>query len=153
MTFNRCPSATASVRGLIRGFRQTGVKFHREARFAGRTKYNYFKLTRLAIDSIVAFSIVPLRVATLLGGVIGAGSFVMFLLVLLEKLRGVGPERGYALLGTGVLLLGSVQIFLLGVIGEYIGRIYQETQRRPLFLVREEIGYQESPSAEPALFM
>jgi glycosyltransferase involved in cell wall biosynthesis len=153
--FNRCSERNRFVRGLICwvGFRQTGVKFHREARFAGRTKYNYFKLTRLAIDSIVAFSIVPLRVATLLGGVIGAGSFVMFLLVLLEKLRGVGPERGYALLGTGVLLLGSVQIFLLGVIGEYIGRIYQETQRRPLFLVREEIGYQESPSAEPALFM
>lgn len=144
--FNRCPERNRFVRGLICwvGFRQTGVKFNRDPRFAGRTKYNYFKLTRLAIDSIVAFSIVPLRLATLLGAVIGAGSFVMFLLVLLEKLRGAGPERGYALIGTGVLLLGSVQIFLLGIIGEYIGRIYQETQRRPLFLVREEIGYDES---------
>jgi len=142
--FNRCPERNRFVRGLICwvGFRQTGVRFNREARFAGRTKYNYFKLTRLAIDSLVAFSIVPLRLATLIGAVVGAGSFVMFLAVLLEKLRGLGPGHGYALLGTGVLLLGSIQIFLLGIIGEYIGRIYQEAQRRPLFLVREEIGFE-----------
>ncbi len=140
--FNRCNEHNRFVRGLICwvGFRQTGVKFHRDPRFAGSTKYNYFKLTRLAVDSIVAFSVVPLRLATLIGGVVGGLSFIVFLLVLLERLHGASPQRGYALLGTGVLFLGSIQIFLLGIIGEYIGRIYQETQRRPLFLVQEEMG-------------
>lgn len=140
--FNRCPERNRFVRGLIcwTGFRQTGVKFHREPRFAGKTKYNYFKLTRLAVDSLIAFSVVPLRLATLIGAVVGVGSFVLFLAVLKQKLMGQIHQAGYALLGSGMLLLGSVQIFLLGIIGEYIGRIYQETQRRPLFLVAEELG-------------
>lgn len=147
--FNDCPERNRFVRGLVCwvGFRQTGIKFHRDPRYGGTTKYNYFKLTRLAVDSIVAFSVVPLRLATLVGAVIGAGSFFMFLLVLLERLRGTGPERGYALLGTGILLLGSVQIFLLGIIGEYIGRIYQETQRRPLYLILESLDVTEHVAA------
>lgn len=154
--FNQCPERNRFVRGLICwvGFRQTGIRFHRKPRYAGKTKYNYFKLMRLAVDSIVAFSIVPLRLATLIGAVVGAGSFVLFLAVLAEKLRGESPQPGYALLGTGILLLGSVQIFLLGIIGEYIGRIYQEAQRRPLFVIAEQLEgapcKQETPPAEPS---
>ncbi|MBI3946429.1 MAG: glycosyltransferase family 2 protein [Armatimonadetes bacterium] len=150
--FNQCRERNRFVRGLICwvGFRQTGIKFHRKPRYAGRTKYNYLKMTGLAVDSLVAFSIIPLRLATLIGAAVGVGSFVLFLAVLAEKLRGGSPQPGYALLGTGILLLGSVQIFLLGVIGEYIGRIYQETQRRPLFLVAEELDCTEREEEDPA---
>lgn len=150
--FNQCQERNRFVRGLICwvGFRQTGVRFHREPRFSGRTKYNYFKLTRLAVDSLVAFSIVPLRLATLIGALVGMASFFAFLLVLKEKLSGGAPWHGYALLGSGVLFLGSVQIFLLGIIGEYIGRIYQEAQRRPLFLVQEVLGCDAVSGPPPA---
>ena len=113
--FNACHERNRFVRGLIwwTGFRRTGVRFDRDARFSGRTNTNTSRLTRLAVDSIVAFSIVPLRLATFLGGVIGLGSLGFMVAVIIQRLHGEkGPFSGYALLAGGVLLLGSVQIIL-----------------------------------------
>jgi polyisoprenyl-phosphate glycosyltransferase len=142
--FNACGERNRYVRGLVwwTGFRRVGIRFHRHARHGGKTKYNYTRLTRLAVDSIVAFSIVPLRLATLVGAIIGAGSLVFVVAIVIQRFEG-RTVQGYALLTGGMLLLGSVQILLLGIIGEYIGRIYQEVQARPLYFVREWIGFPE----------
>lgn len=148
--FNACGERNRYVRGLVwwTGFKRTGVQFHRDARYAGETKYNYGRLTRLAVDSIVAFSIVPLRLATFIGAVVGVLSFGYLIAVLYQRLRGETPP-GYALQTAGMLLLGSVQILLLGIIGEYIGRIYQEVQARPLFYAREELDTHEPDGLPP----
>ena len=145
--FNRCPERNRYVRGLTwwTGFRRVGVPFERDARFAGETKYNYLKLARLAMDSIAAFSVVPLRIASFTGGLVGIGSLVYMAFVVLEKLRGRSPQPGYALLASAVLLLGSMILMTLGIIGEYIGRIYQEVQGRPQYLVREWLGFEDLP--------
>lgn len=143
--FNRCPERNRYVRGLTwwTGFRRSGVRFERDARYAGETKYNYLKLARLATDSIVAFSVVPLRLATFVGGIVGVVSLVYMAFVVLEKIQGRSPEQGYALLATAVLFLGSLILMVLGIIGEYIGRIYQEVQGRPPYLIRELLGFDE----------
>lgn len=148
--FNACGERNRYVRGLVwwTGFKRIGIRFARDARFGGTTKYNYTRLTRLAVDSIVAFSIVPLRLATVLGALIGIGSLSVLAVVLVQRIQGLTP-RGYALEAAGILLLGSVQILLLGIIGEYIGRIYQEVQARPLFFVRERVGFEPGDSRGP----
>src|SRR5438045_3848828 len=119
--FNECGERNRYVRGLIwwTGFRRTGIRFDRDPRYGGQTKYNYRRLTRLAIDSIVAFSIVPLRFATLLGALIGAGSLALMLVILIQRMTGqMKSIPGYALLAAGMLFLCRVQILLLGIIGE-----------------------------------
>jgi glycosyltransferase involved in cell wall biosynthesis len=146
--FNACHERNRYVRGLVwwTGFRRTGIRFDRDPRYGGKTKYNYTRLTRLAVDSIVAFSIVPLRLATLVGAAIGLGALGFMVAILVQRILGkLAAVPGYALLTGGMLLLGSVQILLLGIIGEYIGRIYQEVQARPLYFVRESIGFDDSP--------
>lgn len=130
------------------GFRQTGVPYRRHARKAGTTKYTLSKMIRLAIDAITGFSVLPLKLALWSG----AGAMVLGLLLavilLIIRLGGDAPLAGQGLTASLVLFLGGVQLLTVGILGEYIGRIYTEVRRRPLYTVREvkgPEGYQPVP--------
>ncbi|WP_322507786.1 glycosyltransferase family 2 protein [Anaerolinea sp.] len=119
------------------GFRQIGVPYKRAARFAGSTKYPFKKMLRLALTAITGFSCFHLQVATYLG-FISAGLALIFIpIVVIERLVGNQAFFGQATTLVSVLFLGGVQLISLGILGEYIGRIYDEVKGRPLYIVRE----------------
>ena len=131
------PEANRYVRGLRSwvGFRQTALIVERDERFAGKTHYGPLKLLKLASDGIFSFSIVPLRAAALLGlfAIIVTGIFSLY--TLYAKLILHRTPVGFTSLMLFMAFLAGVQLFFLGIIGEYIGRIYQETKRRPLYVL------------------
>ncbi len=144
--FLAMPERSRFVRGMVAwvGFRQEPVRYRRAARAAGETKYSPGKLLRLAVDSIVSFSLVPLRLAVWLG-------FFAAALALLGVAYGFAVRLitntwipGWAALFVAILFMGGVQLMLIGVLGEYVGRIYGEVKRRPLYFVKERLGF---PSA------
>jgi polyisoprenyl-phosphate glycosyltransferase len=114
--------------------------YHRDARYAGTTKWNYWRLGNLAIEGITSFSAAPLRVATWVGLSAAVLAFVYGLWVLLKVLFWGDPVRGYPTLMVVILFLGGIQLLGLGVIGEYVGRTYAETKRRPLYYVESRHG-------------
>jgi len=118
------------------GYRQTAVHYQREPRQAGTTKWNYWRLAQLAIEGITSFSTAPLRLATWVGLGAAGMSFVYGLWVLIKALFHGDPVRGYPTLMLVILFLGGVQLLALGVIGEYLGRNYAESKRRPLLFRR-----------------
>jgi glycosyltransferase involved in cell wall biosynthesis len=122
------------------GYRQTSVIYHRDARYAGVTKWNYWRLGNLAIEGITSFSAAPLRVATWVGLSAAVLAFVYGLWVLLKVLLFGDPVRGYPTLMVVILFLGGIQLLALGVIGEYVGRTYAESKRRPLYYVESRHG-------------
>jgi dolichol-phosphate mannosyltransferase len=130
------------VRGMLSwvGFRQVGVPFQRNERYAGETKYSYGKMLTFAIDGIVSFSAYPLRMVLNLGFVVAAISFLLGCVFFTMKFVGLWEVSGLASIGVFVAFLGGVQLFLLGVVGEYIARIHDEVKRRPLYLVSETQG-------------
>ncbi len=117
------------------GFRQKAISFERDARFAGDTKWNYVGLWNLAIEGITSFSTIPLKLATWLGISVAAIALVYAIIVIYKTLVFGDPVRGYPSLMVVVLMLGGVQLIVLGVLGEYIGRAFNETKQRPLYLV------------------
>lgn len=134
-----CRERSRFVRGLSSwvGFRQTGIPYKRERRFHGKTKYDYLKLTLLAIEAISSFSIAPLRMSLLFGclGIAFAAALSSYILFV-KIFFGISPQ-GYTLLILTILFMGSMNIFLLGVIAEYLGKVFVETQNRPLYIVGE----------------
>ena len=119
------------------GFRQTGVPYRRLARKAGETKYTLRKMVRLAIDAVTGFSMLPLKLA-LWSGFVAAGLGALMALVLtLVRMGGTAPLAGQGLTASLVLFVGGVQLVMVGILGEYIGRIYDEVRQRPLYTVRE----------------
>ena len=138
----RMPEHSRFVRGLVAwtGFRQCPILFDRPARAAGQTKYPWKKMFLFALDAIFAFSVVPLRIATVCGLVIMflAGLETTRILYMRLVLNTVIP--GFAPLFISTLLLGGLNLTVLGIIGEYIGRIYIETKGRPLYLVQEFVS-------------
>ena len=137
------------VRGMFSwvGFRQTGVAYERPERFAGETKYPFRKSLRLAVDGIVSFSDVPLRLALSLGFVISGVSFVVGIFAIIAKLAGAFTVPGWASLLVVVSFVGGVQLVVIGVMGLYIGRIYDEVKNRPLYIVREAEGLTHAATA------
>ena len=120
------------------GFRQTGVPYRRAARFAGETKYPFRKMLRLAMNAITGFSYFPLQLATYVGFFsAGLSIFSIPLVIALRLLGSQQPLLGQATTLIAVLFLGGVQLISLGILGEYIGRIYDEARGRPLYIVRE----------------
>ena len=119
------------------GFRQTGVHYKRAARFAGETKYPFRKMLKLALNAVTSFSYFPLQVATFFGFVSAGLAILAIPVVIYERLTGSQAFFGQATTLIAVLFLGGVQLISLGVLGEYIGRIYDETKGRPLYVVRE----------------
>lgn len=138
------------VRGLVSwiGFRQTGVTFVRAERYAGETKYPLSKMVRFALDAIVSFSFLPLQMATYLGFIVSGISFLGILWVVYLRLFTQETITGWASLMVMLLFLGGVQLITIGVIGEYIGRIYDEVKRRPLYLIQARLGFR-APLAQP----
>lgn len=119
------------------GFRQTGVPYKRAARFAGETKYPLRKMIKFASDAITGFSYFPLQLATYLGFLAAGLSILAIPVVIAMRMAGSQAFYGQATTLIAVLFLGGVQLIFLGVLGEYIGRIYDEARGRPLYIVRE----------------
>ncbi|MDB5183725.1 MAG: hypothetical protein JWO07_406 [Candidatus Saccharibacteria bacterium] len=119
------------------GYKKKEITYVRDPRAAGVTKWNYFKLFNLAIDGIVSFTTAPLRIASVFGILVSFVAFIYILYLLIRPLFGVPTGGGYSSLLAVMLFIGGVQLLSLGVIGEYIGRIFNETKQRPLYLVEE----------------
>jgi glycosyltransferase involved in cell wall biosynthesis len=131
------------------GFRQVALPYARDPRHAGTTKWNYFRLWNFALEGITSFSLVPLQLATYAGLAIAALSFAYGAYMVARTLLFGNDVPGYPSLITIVLFLGGVQLVTLGALGEYVGRIYGETKRRPLYLVRETLGLGEDQAERP----
>ncbi len=150
--FNALPERNRFVRGMVcwTGFRTAGVPFVRAARFAGKTKYNYLKLVKLAIDSLTGFTTAPLKIATWLGLFVAGGAVFWTLVVVYQfffwRAADGGPYRpaGFTFLYIAILLLGGIQIFLMGLIGEYLARTYEQIQGRPLYIVDELLNFSDT---------
>ncbi len=127
------------VRAMVSwiGFRQIGVPYKRHARTAGETKYPFKKMFRLALDAITGFSMLPLKLAQWGGGIAVGLGILLFIVLLILKLTGSMPLAGQGLVTSVVLFMGGVQLFSVGILGEYVGRIYDEVRDRPLYIVRE----------------
>jgi polyisoprenyl-phosphate glycosyltransferase len=136
------------VRGLVSwiGFRQTGVEYHREARFAGTTKYPFRKMLKFATDGLTSFSTLPLKLATWLGYLASAFAFIYLASVFVQKAMGKTVE-GWATIMVAMLFMGGVQLICLGIMGEYIGRIFTEAKQRPLYVIEEFINGDQTDHA------
>ncbi len=138
------------VRGMFSwiGYRQTGVEYTRAERYAGRPKYSFRKSFRLAMNAIVSFSDAPLRLALVVGFVVSILAFLLGIATAAAKLAGAFVVPGWASILVAVSFLGGIQLIVLGMMGLYIGRMYEELKARPLYLVREAHGL-GSVEAEP----
>ncbi len=139
---NRSPERHRFLRGMVSwvGYNQVGITYDRDERYSGSTKYPLTKMFRFAIDGITSFSDVPLRFASYLGFISSAVAFVYALIVIAYKLFSLNPPGytpGWASTIVAVLFLGGVQLISLGILGEYIGRIYDEVKGRPLYLIAD----------------
>jgi len=134
------------IRGMTSwvGYRQIGVPYYRHARFAGQTKYPFRKMFRLALDAITGFSDVPLRLAWTFGAVLLVLGVILGLVLLGLRLTGQAPLAGQGLMLTVAILLSGTQLLFLGIIGEYLARIYDEVRNRPLYTVMEVLERSES---------
>lgn len=139
------PERDRFVRGMVSwlGFSQVALPYHRAARAAGTTKFSLFKMLRFATDGIVSFSISPLRLATWMGFAASGFAILVMLYTLYERVFGTGVVRGWTSTMMAILFIGGVQLICLGIIGEYVGRIYGEAKRRPLYVVREKVGFEQ----------
>jgi len=118
------------------GYPQTAVYYHRESRFAGQSKWGYWLLWNFALEGITSFTIVPLKIATYFGLFTALGAFSYALFVIYDTVVYGNPVQGYPSLMVIILFLGGVQLMSIGVIGEYLGRMFNETKRRPLYFVQ-----------------
>lgn len=132
------------VRGLVSwvGFRQTGVSYVREERYAGVTKYPLRKMLKFAFDGITSFSFMPLQIATYVGFAVSGLSFLGICWVFFESMIAHQTVQGWSSLMVAVLFLGGIQLLTIGLIGEYVGRIHDEIKQRPLYLIRQRIGFE-----------
>jgi glycosyltransferase involved in cell wall biosynthesis len=133
------------VRGLVSwvGFRQCAVTYVRDERFAGETKYPLKKMLKFASDGITSFSYKPLKLATYAGFVMSGGGFIYLLFVIWQKIMGYASQTGWASMVAIQLFFSGITLIILGIIGEYVGRIYDECKNRPLYIVRTRLGFDE----------
>lgn len=144
---NAMPERNRYIRGLRAwvGFRQTVIPFEREPRYAGDVKYTFRKSLGLAINGLVSFSRVPLRLATYTGLLAAAIALIMVILVLYWRLfQPNSPVTGFALIAMAIFFLGAVQLICIGILGEYVGRIYEEVKGRPMYTLAEVAGFEPS---------
>jgi dolichol-phosphate mannosyltransferase len=139
------PEKTRFVRGLRAwvGFNQVGVPIDRDPRFQGKPKYGLKQLVFLAISGLLSFSVLPLRFATLLGILVSTGSLLSVLVVIAVRLFTNLSIPGFAATASILLFLGGVQLLTIGVLGEYVGKIFDEVKARPLFIIAETVGLDE----------
>jgi polyisoprenyl-phosphate glycosyltransferase len=135
------------IRGLISwlGFRQCGIYYQRDARFAGETKFSLFKMLKFAIDGITSFSEKPLYVSGVVGALLSVVGLLAALWIIMGQIFGFSETiRGWSSLMVTMLVVGGLQLFFMGIMGLYIGRIYRESKNRPLYVVARKSGYKES---------
>ena len=147
---NTMPERNRYIRGLRSwvGLSQTSISFERDPRFAGEVKYTFRKSLSLAANGLVTFSRVPLRLSTYVGLAAAAVALLMALLVLYWRIVAPhSPLTGFAAILIAMFFLGAVQLVSIGILGEYVGRIYEEVKGRPLYVLSEVAGFTEEPSA------
>jgi len=139
------PERSRYVRGLVSwvGFKQTSVEYKREKRFAGETKYPLKKMIKLAGDGIFSFSYKPLKLATFAGMLVSVISFIYLIVVLIQKFIKNDVASGWASSMAVSLFFNGVMLIVIGIMGEYVGRIYEEVKARPLYIVGELVGFDE----------
>jgi len=130
------------MRGLINwvGYKQEFISYQAEVRPAGKTKYSFWRMLSFALDGITSFSSFPLRLSTYLGFFIATGSFIYILHAIYMKLTNQAVA-GWASVLITVLFIGGIQLIFLGVIGEYLARVYEESKARPLYIIKKKIGF------------
>jgi polyisoprenyl-phosphate glycosyltransferase len=121
------------------GFRQLAVTYDRDARFAGESKFNYWKLWNFALEGITSFTTAPLKMATYLGLVVALSAFAFGLVIVAQTMLYGNPVAGYPSLVVIVLFLGGVQLSFIGILGEYVGRMFDESKGRPLYVVQHVV--------------
>lgn len=150
-TLKQMPERTRFMKGIFAwvGFKQTAIFYDRAQRYKGRTKWNYWRLWNFAIDGITSFSLVPLKVWSYVGLIISLLAFFYAAFLVIRTLVLGVDVPGYASLMVAVLFLGGIQILTLGILGEYLGRVYEEVKGRPLYLVRDIYGFAEQNHQQP----
>lgn len=143
------PERARFLRGMVSwaGFRQTSLPYERAARHAGESKYPLAKMIRFAMDGIISFSLVPLKLAIWTGFMAMGIAVAGIIVAVVDHFLASGLVRGWASLFVAVLFMGGVQLVSLGIIGEYLGRIYTEVKRRPLYVVQERLGFVDEDAA------
>ncbi len=143
------PESNRFVRGMVAwvGYRQSMVPYGRAPRAAGVTKYPLFRMLRFAVDGVTSFSMVPLRLATWMGFIVSAIAAAGVLYAVVARLLTRAWVPGWAALFVAVSFLGGVQLIFLGILGEYVGRLYAEAKRRPLYIVEDAVGFREDGGA------
>jgi polyisoprenyl-phosphate glycosyltransferase len=137
------PERARFLRGMVSwaGFRQVSVEYERAARHAGQSKYPFRKMMNFALDGIISFSLVPLKISIWTGFVAIWLAVAGIIVAVVDRLLEKDLTRGWASLFVAVLFMGGIQLVSLGIIGEYLGRIYTEVKRRPLYAVQERLGF------------
>lgn len=144
---NSMPERNRYIRGLRAwvGFPQTSVKFNRDPRFAGEVKYTFKKSLSLALDGIISLSRKPLKIATYLGLITALIAIAMIILVIFWRWYQAPAQLiGYTMITVAIFFLGAVQLICLGILGEYIGRIYDEVKQRPIYTLKKVVGFDQS---------
>ena len=155
---NAMPERNRFVRGLRAwiGYSQIGIPYERSARLAGEVKYTFRKLMRLALDGLINFSYRPLQVVGVFGLVVAGLSFIASILILLARIFNLeflgyrmGDAPGYASLMLAILFIGGVQLISMGILGEYLGRVFDEVKQRPLYIVAKQLGFASNSPVLP----
>lgn len=138
----KMPERNRFIRGIRSwiGFPQIGVEYERDFRFGGKPKYSMRKLIRLAFDGIYSFSDIPLKISLIFGSFISVLCFVFILCIIYQRLVYGTSIYGIATISVSILFLGGIQLIAIGVIGEYIGRIYDEVKQRPIFIIKQIVN-------------
>jgi glycosyltransferase involved in cell wall biosynthesis len=147
-TINKMPERVRFMKGILAwpGFKTTAITYDRPQRIHGKTDWNFFKLWHLALDGIFSFSAVPLKLVSFIGASISLLSFLYALFLVVRTIIFGIKVPGYASLMTVILFASGVQLLSLGIVGEYVGRIYLETKQRPLYVVAYQWGFDNQPS-------
>ena len=140
------PEKNRFLRGMINwvGFRQAAVEYVRDERWAGETKYPLKKMLKFAADGIFSFTYKPLKLATYIGFILSTSGFLYLLYVLYLRLFTSRTLTGWASIIAVNLVFNGITLVILGIIGEYVGRIYEEVKGRPLYIVRKVIGFKDN---------
>ncbi len=151
-TLRTLPERRRFMKGLFAwvGFRSTNIYYHRAPRHTGKTTWNYWRLWNFAVEGITSFSQVPLQLAAYLGVLVSLLAFLYAIWLVASTLVYGNPVKGYPSIMVTLLFLGGVQLMALGVIGEYLGRIYEESKQRPVYLIRQVWGSGQTPEGDDA---
>lgn len=144
-TFREMPERNRFIRGMISwvGYEQTYIEYERDERFAGVTKYPLKKMIKFASDGIIAFSSKPLKVVTGMGFITIVLTFIILIYSIVANLLGKATQPGWTSIMVAITFFGGVQMLSLGIIGEYISRIYDESKNRPLYIIKNKINFEE----------